>query len=173
MGTTSDITDARAAFAKRLRDAIKESDLRDCTQTEQAKQLGLTKGLFSQWLNGRTANPQYALARKAAQRLGVDVEWLLNNEGPKRSAHLSEPPARSESPSPEEREVMNLQQQKEAAAQLIEDMPRAERAKALYDLAHKAFKEGWIDEVPDAIMATWSAKEKIAALKKKPGPGTN
>lgn len=164
---------AKSEFARRLREAINSSDLRGVRQSEQARQLGLDKALLSQWLNGRTANPQYLLVRKAAERLGVNVEWLLGEEVPQRAMGVAEDAGDKATMRPTERGVMNLQQQKEAAAQLIEDMPRAERARALFELAQKAFREGWIDEVPDAIMATWSAKEKIAAIKKKTGPGTN
>lgn len=120
------------------------------------------------------------LADLTAKRYSLPLEWFsepdsapfpVRGEG---SVLVRErptlPPAGEQRPpanaAPERIALMNLQQQKEAAAQLIEAASQSKRPQLLYELARRLVQEGDLDEIPDTIMATWSAREKIKQLKK-------
>lgn len=168
------VTVDKVAFAKRLREAINESDLRDLKQVDQARELGMSKSLLNMWLDGRIGNPQGIYLGRACKRLNVNSQWLVENIGPKRPG--SHQAALSEEEKPTEGQpsevVMNLRQTQEAMSQLLENIPQTARDQALKDLTQRALKEGWIDRIPDNLLATWSAKDKIRDLKTGQPPKT-
>lgn len=63
---------------KRLRYA--RDVLRDISQPELGKRLGVTQQAISQWENDETAKPRDLLV--AAHELKISYEWLKNNKGP-------------------------------------------------------------------------------------------
>lgn len=168
--STMETITAKRTVADRLREAIDESRWKDLPVARQAAALGVSRSLLHQWLDG-SKRPTYERVAEPCARLGISPDWLLMGKEPKRTHALAEQDAQYEVQSSSEVGKMNLQQQKAALTQLIEDIPQAERMRVLYGLAKEAFEKNWIDQVPDAIMAAWSASEKIKKLKKR-SPGT-
>lgn len=160
-------TDSKTAFASRLKEAIGASDIAGLTLTQQAAALEVSKGLLSQWLSGRQV-PKLATLQKPCKRLNVSSLWLLENQGPRQSD--ADDLYGTQEQQQRESNRMDLQQQKAAYSKLLEDIPNTARMENLRDLVRKALDQGWIDSVPDVMMADWDAREKIAKLKKKPGP---
>jgi hypothetical protein len=157
------------AFARRLNEAIEESDIAELNDTQQAAELHLSKGLLSQWKGGRTAHPNYAKASFASDRLKINVDWLLENREPKRFATPSgggeqQPKADNEFAEPD---TMTPQQQKDAMNALMDYIPHTARDRYLKMIVNEALQEGWIKHVPDGMLADWSAKDKIDALQKR------
>lgn len=165
-------TDAATAFALRLREAIAASDIANLNLTQQAAALSISKGLLSQWLSGRQV-PKLATLSRPCKRLGVSALWLLENQThgpPETGDHRYDRPRSTQEQQPKEANRMDLQQQKAAYAKILENIPNTARLENLRALVRKALHEGWIDSVPDVMLAEWDAHEKIAKLKKKPGP---
>lgn len=160
-------TDAASAFALRLKDVLAASDIAHLGMSQQAAALGISKGLLSQWQSGRQV-PKLATLQKPCKRLNVSALWLLENQGPRQAS--GDDLYATQDQQQRESNRMDLQQQKAAYNKLLENIPDTARMENLRDLVRKALDKGWIDSVPDGLMADWDAREKIAKLKKKPGP---
>lgn len=157
--------DTIQGFHLRLRELLRESDVSGWTLSDQARFLGISKALLSQWLSGRTAAPTFSIARRVAERLGARVEWLLENDGLKRRADSAAEEKGGVTTSTGAR--MNLQQQQATMIQLLEDLPATARERLLTNAVREALQKGWIDQVPDSMAAYWSAREILDGLKKK------
>lgn len=153
---------AREAFARRLNDLLQEQEKiwGILPNAELARRLKMSKSKLHQWRNGQTAHPDYAMAKEVAKALRANVDWLLKEEGPKRSGTT---------PTADRAtlvgvEAMNLQQQQNYVVQLFEKIPHTARVKVLQDLLRLALSNGWIDAIPDAALAQWAATDKIRQL---------
>ena len=65
-----------ATFKERLELALRNANM---NQETLAKLTGIKKGLFPQWKNGK-AKPKIETARKMAEILGVDANWLRGDD---------------------------------------------------------------------------------------------
>lgn len=174
---TVEVVGGAEAFASRLKQLIDESDLANLKQVEQADAIGISRSLFNQWLHARTTEPSSILINRACLRLNANPLWLLKHEGPKRPTKNGD--SHEDQPNGEQREHrlirmgrMKYDQEVIALVELWTNIPKTARHRYMKMIVQEALKQGWIDEVPDAMMASWSAQEKIAELKKKPRPGT-
>jgi transcriptional regulator with XRE-family HTH domain len=69
-------------FSERFREALSELGV---SGAQFARDSGMTRSNVSHWLSGRGRAPSAALAQRAADRLGVNLGWLLTGEGQKRT----------------------------------------------------------------------------------------
>jgi transcriptional regulator with XRE-family HTH domain len=65
------------AFSDRLKKVMLARDL---TQAQVAEIVGISQPSVFRWLNGTLPSP--SMARLAAEKLGVGIEWLLYGEAP-------------------------------------------------------------------------------------------
>ena len=67
-------------FAARFTVALSKNNLTDKTQKQLAEEFGVTASAIGFWSTGKT-RPNRRNALKLAERLGVNVEWLLHGKG--------------------------------------------------------------------------------------------
>ncbi len=70
-------------FRERFGEALREAGV---TPAQFARDVKMTRSNVSHWLSGRGRQPTAALAKRAAARLAVNLQWLLYEEGPKHAA---------------------------------------------------------------------------------------
>ncbi len=94
-------TESRA-FAVRLKQALAVSDAADWSQSELARELGISSQQVNNYFMGKRM-PSITVAESLCQLTGVSFEWLLTGSNPKGHRTLDQIWALS---SPEERQSL-------------------------------------------------------------------
>lgn len=164
--------EGKPEWAKRLDELLSVEPWVKFTEAEQARRFNMGKSLLNQWKAGRVPKPSYEKVRAVCSKLGANVEWLLDGRGEKygtttENNNRSNPATQYGSQQPVGIEKMRLKEQQDFMALLMEDMPRPARVNLLRQVLQQALQEKWIDSIPDAVLADWSATDKIAEAQKK------
>jgi transcriptional regulator with XRE-family HTH domain len=71
------------SFHSRLQEALIEIGI---SQSQLARQIGISRGTVSLWLSGSTQLPESQNLTRAAMILGITPHWLATGTGPKKIA---------------------------------------------------------------------------------------
>lgn len=114
-----------ASFKDRLKIALRKANM---NQETLARLTGIRKGLFPQWKSGK-AKPKIETARKMAEILGVDANWLRGDDVDESETKLIE----------NYRKLNDLGQEK--AFEYVEDLSEQEKYTIKTDLPVKSSKK--------------------------------